>query len=334
MQKLGSAILAMMPWMIITVLLGAALFVKPQPVGQTVSPPVREARDRFYGITVAEPGHIWLAGNDGKIVVSTDAGQNWLAQTSSTDKHLQDISAWSSTRAVAIGNDGVVLVTADGGLLWQEVKVPRSDVFNKLMRVVTLPNGRALAVGAMGSILMSDDFGVHWQRMRDEEDVAWNGIGISDDILWVVGEFGRLVKSIDHGVTWLDVPSPVDSSLTGIAFRDSMNGVVVGLDGVVLTTRDGGLSWIVENKVTEEHLFDVVGDESGWVAVGNKNMVLTSDVLTSDVSTSDGTSMSWKAKRLSDRDLAWHTKIEYSDKKFYLAGASVGVLDADQWVKF
>lgn len=312
-----------MPWMIIASLLSAALLIKPQPLGQTVAPPVKESRDRFYGITLVAPGYIWLVGNDGKIIISTDAGLTWSAQNSHTEQHLQDITAWDANRAIAVGNDGVLLVTADGGRGWQQIKVPRSSIFNKLLRVITLSDERAIAVGAMGAILMSSDRGNSWHRVREEEDVAWNGVVANGDTIWVVGEFGRLLKSIDGGMEWRAVESPVKESLTSIAFNDPLNGVVVGLDGTVLVTNDGGQVWVSKQRITKEHLFDVVYDEDKWIAVGSKNIVLTTD---------DNGLL--EAKRLTDRNLAWHTAIKPYGEKLYITGASVGQLDDGQWTEF
>jgi len=323
MGKLSSVVLAVMPWMIIVLLLGAALFIKPQSFGEAVTPSAREGRDRFYGIAVPEPKHIWLAGNNGKVVLSTDLGKTWLIQKTSTPLHLQDVAAWDVNKAVAVGNDGIVLVTEDGGAHWELAEAPKSEVFNKLIRVMAIAEGRAIAVGAMGAILISDDFGRHWRRLRAEEDVAWNDVGVNGDIFWVVGEFGRLLKSMDDGVTWQEITSPVESSLTGIEFRDSLNGVVVGLEGVILTTSDGGESWELQEKITEEHLFDVAGSANGWLAVGNKNIALVSA----------GSTGVWQAKRLSGQDLAWHTEVTRVDKKFYITGASVGIYDRTQWLK-
>ena len=77
------------PWLIIGGLLWAGLFVKPQPAGGTVQPPVLERRDHFYGIAAAPNGDIWVAGSDGKIVAVDKQGLT-RPLASATHQTLQD----------------------------------------------------------------------------------------------------------------------------------------------------------------------------------------------------------------------------------------------------
>lgn len=312
------------PWLIIAGLLWAGLFIKPQPVGSTVSPPVIERRDFFYGITTPAPGLLWIAGTNGKIVRSEDGGQTWKLQAIATKAHLQDIAAWDALNAVAVGNKGVVAVTSDGGANWTEVEAPKSQIANKLTRVLTLPQGQAWAVGEMGALLQSADFGKTWQRKRDEEDVGWNDVAFANaNDGWVVGEFGRILRTVNGGAAWQAVQAPVQSSLMGVAFRDARNGAAVGLEGVVLVTHDGGATWQQVKSGIAEHLFTVVWDDkkASWIAGGNQGLWVTGS--------SDGAS--WKAGRLDERDLSWHTKASIADGKTYFAGSNVGAWDGKSW---
>lgn len=323
-SRLWSLLLAAAPWVIIGSLLAMALFIKPQPLGETVTPPAIEARDRFYGIAVSAPAHIWFVGNDGKIVRSIDDGVSWVLQQSGTDQHLQDIAAWDDQRAVAVGNGGIVLITTDAGTNWQTVKAPLSSVANKLIRVKTFNESGAIAVGAMGAVLVSHDYGRSWKRVAEEQDVTRNDVAYNGEAFWVVGEFGSMLVSRDQGLSWEQVQSPVETSLTGVTFHDATHGVAVGLDGVVLLTDDGGNTWKEAPRVTTEHLFSVVASERGWLVVGNKGVILSA----TDRNTE------WHAQRLGLRDLSWHTEIEIRAGKAYLAGANVGIWAAGQWRTF
>jgi photosystem II stability/assembly factor-like uncharacterized protein len=48
---------------------------------------------------------------------------------------------------VAVGNRGLAVVTDDGGKTWKEVKLPRSEVANKLLQVRGLPRRCGLGRG-------------------------------------------------------------------------------------------------------------------------------------------------------------------------------------------
>ena len=324
MKKPWTLLLAIAPWLIIMALLAAGLLIKPKPVGNTVLPPVIEYRDRFYGVAVPAKDFIWLVGNDGKIIHSTNNGQSWQRQISNVDYHLQDISAWNKQQAVAVGNEGVVLRTEDAGKHWSKVDVPRSEIFNKQIRVKTYSDGKAVSVGAMGSVLLSEDYGKNWQRIAKEEDITWADVTIKGDEIWLVGEFGFIRVSSDNGATWKEINSPVKSSLSGIDFSNDQHGVAVGLDGVVLTTSDSGRNWNQVDKFTNKHLFSVTAKGEQWFAVGEKGLVVTANKA----------SDTWQEIRLSERNLSWYTDIESYEDHVYLAGANVGVWHLGKWRKF
>ncbi|ATE62053.1 YCF48-related protein [Thauera sinica] len=311
------------PWIIIGGLLWAGLFIKPQPVGGTVQPPVIERRDHYFGVAPAPSGGIWVAGSGGKIVAIDAAGRAERLPTP-TAQTLQDIAVWDAQHAVAVGNDGVVLVTADGGASWRKVDgTPRSDVANKLTRVRVAGGGRAIATGEMGALLHTADYGATWSRLREEEDVAWNDAAmLPDGRIVVVGEFGRILLGTDGSADWTEPASPVESSLMSVAFRDAREGVAVGLEGVVLVSHDGGATWSRAALDSRDHLFDVAWDEANqrWLGAG---------ALGGWVGTDAGGA--WQAGRLDERDLAWHTRVLPAGKEAWFAGANVGRWDGRRW---
>jgi len=322
-QRSARLLMAVLPWAIIGGLLWAGLFIKPQPVGATVTPPLLERRDHFYGLALAPTGDVWVSGSRGKILsIAADGTVSRLATP--TERTLQDIAVWDERHAVAVGNDGVILFSADGGQSWQVAQdVPRSAVANKLNRVRLAANGLAIATGEMGALLLSRDFGRSWQRLREEEDVAWNDVAILDDgRLLVVGEFGRILLSDDQGQSWEEIASPVPASLMSVQFRDALNGVAVGLEGALLVTRDGGRQWDSIDLGIGEHLFDVLWDAANgrWFASG---------ALGRWVSGSDAGD--WQSGALDERNLAWHTRALPVGSSIWLAGADVGRWDGRQW---
>ena len=64
--------------------------------------------------------------------------------------------------------------------------------------------------------------------------------------LVAVGQRGHIVVSSDGGKNWKQAPVPVSSDLTAVFFADSERGWVVGHDGVVLHSANGGESWRVQ----------------------------------------------------------------------------------------
>lgn len=61
--------------------------------------------------------------------------------------------------------------------------------------------------------------------------------------LVAVGESGLVIHSEDRGASWKQAPTPTSVMLTAVSFANAQWGWAVGHDGVILATRDGGLTW-------------------------------------------------------------------------------------------
>jgi photosystem II stability/assembly factor-like uncharacterized protein len=59
-----------------------------------------------------------------------------------------------------------------------------------------------------------------------------------------LGERGHIFYSDDQGNSWQQANVPVRVTLTAITFSTATHGWAVGHDGVILTTRDGGVNWL------------------------------------------------------------------------------------------
>lgn len=69
-------------------------------------------------------------------------------------------------------------------------------------------------------------------------------LGWAGPRLVAVGERGLILTSDDQGHRWTQARSPVRSTLTAVQFVDAQQGWAVGHLGVILHSRDGGLSWV------------------------------------------------------------------------------------------
>lgn len=227
-------------------------------------------RYRYYGLAVSPKNtdQIWLVGSYGQVRITDDGGENWRSGWTGMHEHLQDAVALDDGTVLAVGNGGHILRSEDSGRSWQSVSgVPLSDIENKLVRIRQAPDGALWAVGVMGAVLVSRDQGRSFTQVVAREDVAWNDVGFSEKGTWLVGEFGRILYSPD-GQLWRTVSVPVSESFMAVDFRGPY-GVIAGLNGVVLTTEDGGAHW---NKVPVDPampaLYAVAMGESGEAILG------------------------------------------------------------------
>lgn len=68
-------------------------------------------------------------------------------------------------------------------------------------------------------------------------------IAIAGGQLIAVGDQGTAIRSADQGQSWQQLKTPFSVMLTSVFFTDEQNGWVVGHDGLVAVTQDGGVSW-------------------------------------------------------------------------------------------
>lgn len=323
-QRAANLAASLAPWAIIAGLLWAGLFIKPQPVGGSVAPPLLERRDHLYGLARLPDGGVLACGSNGKILAITADG-GIQRQDTPVRETLQDIVMLDERHGVAVGNDNLILFSDDAGRQWHKAEqVPRSEVANKLTRVRAGRGGLAIATGEMGALLASHDYGRTWQRLRSEEDVAWNDVAILDDgVLLVVGEFGRILRSADAGTTWEEPAAPVASSLMAVSFRDASHGVAVGLDGVLLTSQDGGRQWQAVNLGMHDHLLDVLWNpqRQQWFAVGTLGRWASGGADAGQ----------WRSGVLGERAMAWHTRALADGADYWLAGADIGRWNGQHW---
>ena len=289
--------------------------------------PEIELRDRFLG--VASDGNVvWAVGKDAKIVRSEDAGKTFTVQNSPVPVNFQDIAMWDPQTAVIVGNAATVLTTSDGGATWdhQTLDMP-VDGSGKLFRARLGPDGRVWTVSELNYIAVSADKGKTWQRVtQDDTDQAWNDIAFAGNRICVSGEFGKLACSDDQGTTWVEKSTGLDVSLMSLAFRDDMNGVAVGLNGLIISTADAGETWTAHPmEGLTRHIFDVAWGGNRWVAVGDKGLLLFGDE----------SAQNWEVTRLTETDFAWHTAIEVlSADAFMASGQTLGVYQGGTWKMF
>ena len=320
-KRLSTAVEILFSLAFVGFLLWVGLTVKPKEPDVAIELPLIEKRDRFYGVAKAPDNEkiLWAVGKEGKVLKSEDGGKSWQPQSMGSRLNLQDIAAWDSQKAVMVGNEGAAFYTEDGGKTWVKGTTPKSEIDNKLFRVKISPSGQAVAVGVMGAVFASDDFGKTWQRIAPEEDIAWNDIAFIGNTIWVAGEFGHLKYTQDGGITWMPVKSETDRSLMAITFRDEMNAMAVGLEGTMIQTTDGGVSWTALPQVTAEHLFEVQWWHDRWFVVGDRGLMVS------------GNTDHLKAAQLSEMEFGWHTEIEPTQEALLIAGSSLGSFEGNEW---
>ncbi|MGF6590119.1 WD40/YVTN/BNR-like repeat-containing protein [Pseudomonas sp. 2835] len=112
-----------------------------------------------------------------------------------------------------------------------------------------------------------------------------------------VGPRGHILYSDDHGSHWQQARVPVSADLNAVSFPTPQLGWAVGNDGVILHSRDGGLSWEkqLDGRVLGEQVLayyqaraQAGGDQwASWVSEGERLVAEGADKPLLDVWFSD-----------------------------------------------
>jgi len=95
---------------------------------------------------------------------------------------------------------------------------------------------------------------------------------------WRVGR-GGLIQKYETDRGWIDVPSGVQVDLFDVTFSNASIGWIVGHEGTVLRTTDGGTNWSKVSSPTSEDLVRVsaIGDQKAQVMSRSGRAFVTTD---------------------------------------------------------
>ncbi|TMA60112.1 MAG: hypothetical protein E6J80_02730 [Deltaproteobacteria bacterium] len=299
--------------------------------------------------------HGWVVGEQGVILYSEDGGVTWKEQQSGVSYPLFDVKFVDRERGWAVGHWGTILFTDDGGRHWVERPLSlaleeRGPIEPAALHDVIDP-GTGEVVAKAGQLLTKELIAEIARRrisgVRIREDIVLNAVFFLDQAHgWIAGERGLVLRTENGGETWerVALPRPPTKqgeaaaeeelmteeelaafgvvapppSLYGIFFVSPLQGWVVGQEGTIARTQDGGHQWEFQPSETREALYDVgIEGDTGWIA-GDKGTVL--------VSTNGG--MRWERKELGlEYRLSWLRRLAVvSGDHAFLVGADGLVL--------
>jgi len=244
--------------------------------------------ENFYSVHIVD-NQAWIVGYYGTILHSTDRGETWEVQRSSTKNALFSVRFANAKNGWIAGSYGTILHSADGGKSW---RAQRSDTSENLFGLAMNDQFRGWIVGTRGTTLRTEDGGNSWTSASVPGDFTFSGVFFLNALRgWISGEFGVIFRTSDGGKSWVKQRSPVEVSfssgesrnLFALLFDGVDSGYAFGLDGLILKTR-GGNTWEIIRQSTPEskraganHLFaSALSDGRVW-ATGERGTLLQSD---------------------------------------------------------
>ncbi len=180
----------------------------------------------------------WDGYRYGAIVQTTNGGENWISKVFIDDYALIDLDFHDRENGWAVGTNGVLFRTTNGGDSW------------------------------MGPQFISD----HWLHDVHFPDkftgYAVGGTSYNDIIL----------KTTNSGISWTVMRQSFSNRLlAGTFFVNTETGWAVGLDGTILMTINGGVSWIRQETNISSAIDDIFMIDSVGYAVGELGKIYKYD---------------------------------------------------------
>ncbi len=221
----------------------------------------------------------------------------------------------------------IMFQTSDYGLTWYENAHDGLKPWIKSMAFSD--NTAGFAVGYEGRIIRSDDAGGTWGHdtvpiNRDFNKIVYAGAGT----YFVVGgeksndSMQTILESIDYGQTWYVIYDNLGPWLRSVFFMDTQNGFAVGDNGAIISTTDGGSTWMypVPPVVRDFDGITFINANTGFIIGGSTSGAGRKTIL----QTTDG-GLNWNV--LLDTTGAILKDISFADSLVgYIVGDSATVL--------
>ncbi len=273
---------------------------------------------------------VWLAGLNSALYYSTNIGASFSAQTApETGVALNAISIANSLttglNGWAVGNGGKIF-QLDNRTIWTSVPSGTTENLNAVTAIwnsTTPPVVHGWAVGNNGTIL-SNTAG-SWVSESSPVTVKLNGIsrrissfaGPAYD-LYAVGDAGTIIRRLNATDTqnptqWEIQTSGTTANLNAISLlvfatgAGTTTGYVVGDNGTILKTTNGGAEWVAQTSGTSARLNGVYAVTATTAfAVGDNGTILrTTDGGTTWVPLSSNTTVNLNAVFFRDVRVGW-----------------------------
>lgn len=219
---------------------------------------------------------VFVAGNNGRIAKTSNAGAAWTFISTPVSDHLNEIRFVSSLVGWAVGTGGTVLKTVDGGANWNKQAIATTK---EIRSVYAISVDTAFVVGVDGEIFKTVNGGSQWVKQIPSTGtgtlnrvVFWNSsIGLA------VGNGGKILNAINQGDNWTG--GGVKRALKGVFFVSASTGWVVGDDGVILKTTDSARTWVEQHRQNGLmlHAVHFQNANTGWVTGANGEVFKTTN---------------------------------------------------------
>gem|GEM_PF-2685353 len=181
----------------------------------------------------------FVVGTGGRLFRTIDGGLTWVVVVTGTTVDLTGFRIING-RWYVYGKNGVVRYSLNGGVTWVTIQL---DVNVTITDIRFISDNYGIAVGHGGVVFIWN--GTTWlrQTLNVSINVNFTAVYVYGAYVYVVGTGGNLWRY--DGTSWIRITLNLNIDITSLTMLDGMFGYLVGTDGTLCRTFDGGLTWSV-----------------------------------------------------------------------------------------
>jgi len=219
----------------------------------------------------------WVAGANGIVLKTTNAGTTWSNQTTNIPSNINGIYFSNASTGWFVGDGGIIKSTTDGGNTWTS---QNSTTSINLQAVQFIDATTGWVVGGIEGtkqtiILKTTNGGSTWTAQNLTYGQLVSLSMVTSSIGFAVGN-GVILKTTDGGVNW-NYQFQASTTLYSVRFADAYTGWVVG-DYYNFKTTDGGTNWTqsIPNVSILRSVYSI-NKSTAWVVGDKGNIYRTTD---------------------------------------------------------
>ena len=245
--------------------------------------------DKIVGVVFSSSKYGWAVASGtttGERLATTDSGKTWSATSDPSVTGMQAMYFYNPQIAWMVGTNGRIKHTTNAGLIW---KAQGSVVVARTLQSVHFANADVgWAAGYSSSevfrlpiILKTLNGGSTWNVIYSSANI-FDSWGVNDifcydqNTCWAPGT-KRVLRSSNGGTSWST--DATYETFNATFFSTASRGWLVGSNGTIWTSTDGGVSWASHSVFGRTSLNDVffVDSLNGWAVGQNGRIVRSTD---------------------------------------------------------
>jgi len=274
-----SAIEGNCPW-----ICGNDIILKSYNDGETWNRVNSIFHSRFYALDHKDCEEVWIAGEDGLVINTTDAGGTWQSHATPTSRDLYSIDIVDNGDYRACGYAGTIIHSSDDGNTWFKENENSGYALKNIATKGIV--GEAYAVGDDGIILKGLYSDPTWNPAESGtfcnlHDVCFQALFHG---VYVTGQYGIVLRKPDEAGAEFEIMNErINCGTNAVAFANKNKGWAAGgrltdlsgsSKGVILQTTDGGDTWETRQSLSKAVIaLDVIDENHVW-AVGREGLII------------------------------------------------------------